>query len=74
MDKTKGGAESTEERDEVDVKTYTDSVYKNGGGTYTIKYPGGGIHIKTQGFNDVVVWNPQADAGKNLADMEDGGW
>jgi len=74
LDKTKGGAESAEEREQVDVKTYTDSVYKNGGGTYTIKYPGGGIHIKTKGFNDVVVWNPQAEAGKSMVDMEDGGW
>lgn len=74
LDKTKDYAETLEERDELDVKTFTDSMYKNAGGAYTIRYPGGGVHVKTKGFKDVVVWNPQAEAGKALADMEDGGW
>jgi len=73
-DKTKGYAESVEAREEVDVKTYTDAIYKNAGGVYTIKYPGGGVHVKTKAFNDVVIWNPQAEAGKAMSDLEDGGW
>jgi len=74
LDKTRNYAEVVEERDELDVKNYTDAVYKSAPGNYTIKYPGGGVHIRTKGFNDVVVWNPHAEAGRALADMEDGGW
>ncbi|KAG8905431.1 hypothetical protein FRB99_008977 [Tulasnella sp. 403] len=74
VDKTKNYAEYVEERDEVDVVAYTDAVYKNAGGNYTIKYPGGGIHIKTVGFKDVVVWNPREEAGRAIGDMEEGGW
>jgi len=73
-DKTKNYAESVEERDEVSIKAFTDSVYKNAGGVYTVKYPGGGVLAKTEGFDDVVVWNPREEAGKALADMEAGGW
>jgi len=74
VDKTKNYAESVEEREEVDVKNYTDAVYKNAGHTFTLKYPGGGLHIHTTGFNDVVVWNPREEAGRAIGDMEEGGW
>jgi len=39
-----------------------------------VKYPGGGVHIKSKGLNDVVVWNPREDAGPAIVDMEDKGW
>jgi len=63
----------TETRDGVDVKTFTDSVYEDAGKNYEIKWLGGGLEIRTT-LNDLVVWNPQAEAGKRIADMEDGGW
>jgi len=73
-DKTDNFAERIEDREEVDVKRFTDSVYQDGGGTYTVKYPGGGVQVKTKGFKDVVVWNPHEEAGKGMSDMEPGGW
>ncbi|KAF9509358.1 hypothetical protein BS47DRAFT_1349364 [Hydnum rufescens UP504] len=73
-DKVKGGVEVVEQRALVDVKESTDSVYKGAPGEYHVRWTGGGVDIKTTGFPDVVVWNPQKEIGSKMADMEDGGW
>lgn len=73
-DKTKGGAESTETREKVDVRNVTDSAYLNAPGTYDVEWEGGGLKIKTTGFPDVVVWNPNEEVGKAIGDLEDKGW
>ncbi|KAF8707784.1 Glucose-6-phosphate 1-epimerase, partial [Rhizoctonia solani] len=72
IDKVKNYAESVETRDEVPVKEYTDAVYKNSGGKYIGKWEGGGVEVKAVGFKDVVVWNPQAEAGSKIADLHEG--
>lgn len=64
----------TETRSEVDVKQYTDSVYEDAPQSYEVIWPGDGLHIKTKNLKDLVVWNPQAEAGSKIGDMEDGGW
>ncbi|EKM61039.1 uncharacterized protein PHACADRAFT_247363 [Phanerochaete carnosa HHB-10118-sp] len=64
----------TETRSGVDVKTFTDSVYENAGGKYQVAWPGGGVQVKTRNLKDVVIWNPQAEAGSKIGDMEGGGW
>jgi len=74
VDKANNFVESVSEEDEVTFKVYTDRFYKNAGGNYTLKYSGGGVHIRTTGFKDVVTWNPQAEAGRGIPDMEEGGW
>ncbi|QRV76169.1 glucose-6-phosphate isomerase [Ceratobasidium sp. AG-Ba] len=74
IDKTKGGVESVETRDAVSVKEFTDAVYKNAGGKYVGKWNGGGIEVKAIGFKDVVVWNPQAEAGSKIGDLHEGAW
>ncbi len=74
IDKVKGGGESVENRELVDVNSFTDSVYKNAPGAYEVRWEGGGMDIKTTGFPDVVVWNPHAEAGSKIGDLEDGGW
>ncbi|PCH33635.1 galactose mutarotase-like protein [Wolfiporia cocos MD-104 SS10] len=63
-----------EQRTYVDVKRFTDFVYENAPGTYQISSPAGQVEIKAKGFKDVVVWNPQAETGVKIADMEEGGW
>lgn len=76
-DKIKGGAEVVEHRALVDVKQVTDSVYRHAPGEagYEVRWTGGGMDIKTNsGFPDVVIWNPHAEVGSKIADMEDGGW
>lgn len=74
IDKVAGGVERTESRAEVDVRSFTDSVYKRAGGNYTVRWEGGGADVRAKGFEDVVVWNPAKDAGSKIGDMEDGGW
>jgi len=63
----------TEVRDGVDVRTYTDFVYEDAGKDYKIKWPAGCVEMRTS-LNDLVIWNPQAELGKSIADMEEGGW
>ncbi|KAJ7254102.1 galactose mutarotase-like domain-containing protein [Mycena haematopus] len=63
-----------EARAGVDVRAFTDSVYENAPQNYEVTWPGGGIAIKTSNLKDVVVWNPQAEAGSKMGDMEKGGW
>ncbi|KAG7099226.1 hypothetical protein E1B28_001092 [Marasmius oreades] len=64
----------TEGRSGVDVKKFTDSVYTNASQSYTVTWPGGEISIRSQNLKDVVIWNPQAEAGGKMGDMEEGGW
>ncbi|KAJ7103523.1 galactose mutarotase-like domain-containing protein [Mycena belliarum] len=63
-----------ETRAGVDVRKFTDSVYENAGQNYEVTWPGGGVSVKTTNMKDVVVWNPQAEAGSKMGDMEGGGW
>ncbi|KDQ63749.1 hypothetical protein JAAARDRAFT_29781 [Jaapia argillacea MUCL 33604] len=63
-----------ETRSGVDVRKFTDSVYEDAPGKYELVWPNGSIEVRAHNLKDVVVWNPQKDAGSRLADMEDGGW
>lgn len=63
-----------EQRKDVDVQKFTDSVYEDAGQVYDITWSQGGIRIKTEGLKDLVVWNPQETAGRAIGDMETGGW
>lgn len=74
IDKVGGGVERKETRDAVDVRSFTDSVYKGAGGEYSVRWDGGAVDVRANGFNDVVVWNPNAEAGAKIGDMETGGW
>lgn len=58
----------------MDVLKFTDSVYENAPGKYTVTWPGGGVEVNAKNLKDVVVWNPQAEAGAKIGDMEAGGW
>ena len=69
-----GFPEEVEEREAVDVREPADYVYKSAPGEYEVAWGGGlGIEVKATGFNDVVIWNPGKE-GKNMSDLEDGGW
>lgn len=64
----------TETRAGVDVRKFTDSVYEDAPQKYEITWPGGGLELRSTHLKDVVVWNPQAEAGSKIGDMEEGGW
>jgi len=78
-DKTDGTEEGRatakiETRAGVDVRTFTDSVYEDAPQQCKVAWPSGGIVVKSTGLKNLVIWNPQKEAGSKLADMEDGGW
>jgi glucose-6-phosphate 1-epimerase len=64
----------TETRSGVNVLKFTDSIYQDAPQEYKVQWPGGGLEVRSKELKDVVVWNPQAEAGGKLADMEEGGW
>ncbi|KAG5221891.1 DNA polymerase zeta [Salix suchowensis] len=66
-------AAKVESRAVVDVRRFTDSVYENAPQHYYVAWPEGGVEIKTVNFKDVVVWNPKAEAGSKIGDMESQG-
>jgi glucose-6-phosphate 1-epimerase len=78
LNKVKGGIEETEQRQEVDVTSFTDSVYKDAvsksAGKYQITDGSVSFELHTRGFKDLVVWNPSQEAGSKIGDMESGGW
>ena len=78
LNKVNGGVEETEQRQEVDVTSFTDSVYKDAvsksAGKYKITDGSVSLELHTRGFKDLVVWNPSQEAGSKIGDMESGGW
>ncbi len=67
-------APKLEARAGVDVNKFTDSVYEDAGGRYDVVWPSGAIEVRATNLKDVVVWNPQQEAGSKIGDMEAGGW
>lgn len=80
LNKTKDGAPiEIESREEVDVVSFTDSVYENArassSGCYSIKWGGlKRVEVRSNGLEDLVVWNPGQENGAKMSDMEEGGW
>jgi glucose-6-phosphate 1-epimerase len=33
-----------------------------------------GLNVRFRGFEDTTIWNPTESVGKDIADMEAGGW
>lgn len=74
INKVKGGAKEVENREVVDVKQFTDAVYEDAPSKVSVIWPGGGIEVKMTEFKTLTVWNPQAEAGSKIGDMEENGW
>ncbi|VDB99606.1 unnamed protein product [Peniophora sp. CBMAI 1063] len=63
-----------ETREAVDVRTFTDSVYEDTDDEIRVTWGSRGIVLNKTNFPTLTVWNPSSEAGRKLADMEDGGW
>lgn len=63
-----------EKRSAVDVRLFTDSVYEDAPPKINVSWPGGALELKLDGFTTLTVWNPQAEAGSKIGDMEENGW
>jgi glucose-6-phosphate 1-epimerase len=79
IDKTEKSAEARktlkeEKRSSVDVRAFTDFVYEDTPPKVDVSWPGGGLVLQLHGFTTLTVWNPQAEAGSKIWDMEEDGW
>jgi len=79
IDKTEKSIESRnalkeEKRGAVDVRAFTDSVYEDAPPRVNVSWPGGGVDLKLGRFTTLTIWNPQAEAGSKMGDMEENGW
>lgn len=79
IDKTEKSVEARsslkeERRSGVDVRTFTDSVYEDAPSSVDVSWPNGGLGLKLHGFTTLTIWNPQAEAGSKIGDMEENGW
>lgn len=79
IDKTEKSVEARntlkeEKRSGVDVRAFTDSVYEDTPLRVDVSWPGGGLVLQLHGFTTLTVWNPQAEAGSKIGDMEENGW
>lgn len=63
-----------EKRSAVDVRSFTDSVYEDAPPKINVSWPGGAVELKLHGFTALTVWNPQAEVGSKIGDMEENGW
>lgn len=64
----------TESRSGVDVRKFTDFVYEDAPQKYEVTWAEAGLQIRASGLKDVVIWNPQTEAGRKMSDMEEDGW
>ena len=79
IDKTEKSVEARntlkeEKRSDVDVRAFTDSVYEDTPPKIDVSWSGGGLVLQLHGFTTLTVWNPQAEAGGKIGDMEEDGW
>jgi len=64
-----------ESRAGVDVRQFTDFIYEDPPKKVEVTWPGSGIEVRASSeLQNLVVWNPQKEAGSKMGDMEDGGW
>ena len=74
LDSTAGGAERVDDAPAVTFAGEVDRIYLDAPATVTLRDGGEPtLEVRAAGFPDVVVWNPGAEKGAALADLEPGG-
>ena len=73
-DSAAGGTQHTEAHPELAVHGEIDRIYHRATQPLTLREPGRRVHISSEGFGDVVVWNPGPAKGAALADMPPDAW
>ena len=69
-----GGGGRADPVPELRVRGETDRVYLDAPAELEVREPDRATLVRTEGFRDVVVWNPGAERGAALADLEPGGY
>lgn len=73
-DSANGNAEHIERAEELAIVGEVDRIYFDAPAQLDLVEPARRLQIAQQGFSDTVVWNPGAEKGAALADMEDAGY
>lgn len=73
-DAAHGGGEATEHAERVRIEGEVDRIYFDAPPALELREPARRLRIESQGFADVVVWNPGAAKGAALADLEPDGY
>ncbi|WP_428309709.1 D-hexose-6-phosphate mutarotase [Hydrocarboniphaga sp.] len=73
-DTANGNAEAIERAEQLAIVGEVDRIYFDSPARLELVEPTRRLQIEQQGFSDTVVWNPGAEKGAALADMEDGGY
>ena len=73
-DSAGGGAERFDPDPELRIRGEMDRVYLDAPDELEVREPGRTTVVRKEGFRDVVVWNPGAERGAALKDLEPGGY
>jgi glucose-6-phosphate 1-epimerase len=73
-DSAKGGAERSEADEPVAIAGEVDRIYFDAPAELELIEPARRLRVLQEGFTDTVVWNPGADKGAALSDLEAGGY
>jgi len=73
-DKVLGVDDAVETASELPIDRFLDRVYRAAPADLAMLEPTRQLDIRTTGFYDTVVWNPDAPKSATIADMEAGGY
>ena len=74
LDSAAGGKDSIDRDDVLTVSGEVDRIYSNAPGTLLLREPGRSLALQSEGFRDVVVWNPWEQKCAALSDMPPDGF
>jgi glucose-6-phosphate 1-epimerase len=63
-----------QQESDLTITTEIDRIYANTHAPIVIAQPHQHLHLQQRGFNDAVVWNPGAEKGAQLSDLEPNGY
>lgn len=73
-DSAADGAERVQHEDALRIDGEVDRIYLDAPREVLLREPQRQLAVRASGFPDVVVWNPGAERGAALADLEPGGY
>jgi glucose-6-phosphate 1-epimerase len=66
--------EAQQQESDLAIHAEIDRIYANTNAPIIIEQPHQNLHLLQQGFNDAVIWNPGAEKGAQLSDLEPNGY
>ncbi|WP_036517635.1 D-hexose-6-phosphate mutarotase [Nevskia soli] len=73
-DTAQGGVAAVESAEQLRIEGEVDRIYFSAPARLELSGAPGRLHIESAGFPDAVVWNPGAERGAALSDLDQGGY